>query len=193
MHIIIDEIHRRIHLHSFGQPVAPRNGAVLKPWAAGADQWQARAFMDRHFRDPARLHFLRHALAQDGHEGPGQRSDDGVLQAAARRVASGAWRIVFEVAAASNVVRPAPAPAASPLLRGAGRGAGARTPQRLPPASRAPAAAAPPAPAPAATPEWTQFVAQRAQAKTLVSAARDGTPFCEICEAHRRAAAEAAA
>jgi len=193
MHIIIDEIQRRLHLHSFGQPVAPRTGAALQAWPSSTDLGQARSFIDRHFRDAARLHFLRHALAQDGHEGagPAQRSDDDVLQTAARRVASGAWRIAFEVAAATNVARPVPAPAASPLLRGAGHGGSTRTSQRPLPASRAPARA--PAPAPAAALEWTDSVAQRAQAETLRSAARDGTPFCEICEANRRARAEAAA
>jgi len=192
MHIIIDEIHRRIHLHSFGQPVAPRTGASLEAWPAGADLSQARGFMERHFRDPARRHFLRHALAQDGNEGAGsaQRSDDDVLQSAARRVVGGAWRIAIEIAATPGAARSVPARAASPLLRGAGRGGSTRTPQRPPPASRAPATA--PARAPAPTPEWTDSVAQRAHAATLVSAARDGTPFCEICEAHRRAGSEAA-
>jgi hypothetical protein len=46
---------------------------------------------------------------------------------------------------------------------------------------------------PADDSDWPDKAAQAAQAETLRQAARDGTPFCEICEARRRAAEEAAA
>jgi hypothetical protein len=193
MHIIINQIHRRLHLHcTRSQPVA-RPGAELA-WWAGLDAGQARSFIDRHFLDPARLHLLRHALGLDGHGfDPARRSDDEVRQAGARRLAAGAWRIASEAAVALKRERASPAPAASPLLRGAGSAGAARTSGRLPPpVSRAPAPA-PAAPAPAAAPDWPDSAAQLAQAKTLQRAARDGTPFCEICEARRRAAGMAAA
>jgi len=101
MHIIIDEIDRRIHLHSFGQQPVARPGSDLQAWWTGTDAWRARSFMDRYFRDAGRLHALRHALTLDGHDGVdlARWSDDEVLQAAARRVASGTWGIALEAAA----------------------------------------------------------------------------------------------
>jgi hypothetical protein len=197
MHIIIDEIHRRIHLYSSGQQPVARPGAELQAWWAGTDARQARSFVDRYFRDAGRLHMLRHALTLNGHDrfDLAQRSDDDVLQAAARRLSGGAWRIVCEVAAAAGVVRSVPAPATSPLLGGSGSGGSARTSRRrAPPVSSAPApATVPAAPGPTVVPDWPNGEAQVAQAETLERAARDGTPFCEICEARRRAAEEAAA
>lgn len=197
MHIIIDEIHGRLHLHSFGQRPVAQPGADLRAWEGGTDAWQARRFMDRYFRDAGRLHVLRAALTLDGGDGFDltRRSDDEVLQAAARRLAGGIWRIAREAAKAPAVVRSVPTPAASPLL-GGGSGGGARMSRRsASPVSRAPAPSSvpAPAPAPAPVPDWPNAEAQVAQAATLKRAARDGTPFCEICEVRRRAAEKAAA
>jgi hypothetical protein len=197
MHITIDEIDGRIYLHAFGQRPVARPGHDLQPWRAGTDAWQARSFMDRYFRDAGRLHVLRHALTSDGHDGCdlARHSDDEVLQAAARRVAGGTWKITHEVTAAPVAVRSVPTPAPSPLLGGGGSGGGTRSSRRpAPPASRAPARAqAPAASARTDDSDWPDKAAQAAQAETLRQAARDGTPFCEICEARRRAAEEAAA
>jgi hypothetical protein len=194
MQITIDEIDGRIYLHSFGQRPVARPGRVLQPGWAGTDAWRARSFMDRYFRDAGRLHVLRHALTSDGHDGVDltQHGDDEVLQTAARRVASGAWQITCEVAAAPAVVRAVPTPATSPLLGGGGSARSSRRP--APPVSRAPARTqAQAASVPADASDWPDTTAQAAQAETLRQAARDGTPFCEICEARRRAAEEAAA
>jgi hypothetical protein len=198
MHIIIDEIDRRIHFHSFGQQPVARPGGRLEPWWAGTGAWQTRRFLDRYFRDAGRLHVLRHALTRDGHDGFDltQRSDDEVLQAATRRVASGIWRIACEVAS-GGVVRPRAVAATSPLLGGGAGGDRGRARMARPPMPSASRAAGPaPATASSATavaPDWPNTAEQVAQAQTLVRAAKDGTPFCEICEAHRRAAEKAAA
>jgi hypothetical protein len=197
MHITIDEIDGRIHLHSFGQRLVARPGGHLQPWWAGTDAWRARSFMDRYFRDTGRLHVLRHALTLDGHDGfdLARHSDDEVLQTAARRVASGTWKITREVAPAPGVARSVPTPAPSPLL-GGGSSVGSTRSSRRPasPVSRAPVRArAPAASVPADASDWPDTSAQVAQAETLKLAARDGTPFCEICDARRRAAEEAAA
>ena len=194
MHITIDEIDGRIYLHTSGQRPAARPGRRLLPWWAGTDAWQARSFMDRYFRDAGRLHVLRHALTSDGHDGfdLAQYSDDEVLDTAARRVASGTWTITCEVAAAPVAVRSVPTPAMSPLLGGGGVTRSSRRPAA--PVSRAPARAqAQSAPVAADASDWPDAEAQAAQAETLRQAARDGTPFCEICAARRRAAEEAAA
>jgi hypothetical protein len=196
MQITIDEIDVRIHLHAYGQQPVARPGRDLQPWWAGTDAWQARRFVDRYFRDAGRLHVLRHALTSDGHDGfdLAQYSDDEVLDTAARRVASGRWKITCEVAAAPVAVRSVPTPATSPLL-GSSSGGSARSSRRpAAPVSRAPARAqAPAASTPADAPDWPDTAAQVAQAETLRQAARDGTPFCEICAARQRAAEEAAA
>lgn len=197
MHITINEIHCRIYLYAFGQQPVPQSGAELQAWWGGTDPWQARSFIDRHFRDAGRLHMLRHALTQSGydHFDLAQRSDDDVLQAAADRISSGAWRIVCEVAATASAVRSLPVPVASPLLGGGNSVGSAHTSRRRAPGvSSAPApATAPVTPRLADAPDWPNVEAQVAQAETLKRAARDGTPFCEICEARRRAAEEAAA
>lgn len=192
MHIIIDEIDRRIHFHSFAQQPVARPGNVLQAWWAGADAWQARSFVERHFGDTGRLHVLRHALTLDGADGvdAAQHADQDVIQAAVHRVSRGTWRIVCEVTPAPDVVRAVPAPSRSPML-GGGAGGRTRAPRPAPSGNRAPAAA--PAPAPAVVPDWPDTAAQVAQATTLTRAARDGAPFCEICEARRRAAEQAAA
>jgi len=195
MHIIIEETHRRIHLHSFGQRPAPRPGGNLQAWPAGTDAWQARVFMDRYFRDAGQLQALRCALTRDGLDGVDvtRCCDEEVRQAAARRVASGTWRITCELSLAPQTLRPVPAQVVSPLLGGRPGVSPVGTSRRpAPAAGRAPASAAAPAPI-MTTPDWPDAAAQVAQAATLRRAARDGTPFCEICEAHRRAAAKAAA
>jgi hypothetical protein len=197
MQITIDEIDGRIHLHSSGQRPAARPGRDLRPRWAGTDAWQARSFMDRYFRDAGKMHVLRHALAADGHDGfdLAQHNDDEVLQAAARRVAGGTWKITYEVEPAPVAVRSVPTPAPSPLLGGGSSAGSTRSSRRPPPpASRAPARTpAPSASVPADDSDWPDKAAQAAQAETLKQAARDGTPFCEVCDARRRAAEEAAA
>jgi len=151
--------------------------------------------MNRCFRNTGRLHVLRHALMMDGHDrfDLAQRSDDDVIEAAARRLSGGTWRISYEIKAAPAVLPHVPVPATSPLLGGGSGGSRARTPRRpMPPPSRAPASPGS-APAPVPAPDWPDMAAQVAQAQTLERAARDGTPFCEICDARSRAAEKAAA
>jgi hypothetical protein len=203
MHITFDEIHRRVHLYSrghrpHGRTVEP-HGPALQDWTGGCDAWQAKSFIDRHFRDFFRLHQLRSALVMDGHDGRDlvRCTDDDLIQAAVLRLTSGAWCVVYEVEAVPAA--PAPGRAGSPLVgSGPARGgpprntASSARPAPVPAPARAPASA--PAAAPAApVSEWSDGADQVAQAQALEQAARSGVPFCEICAARQRAAEGVAA
>lgn len=185
MHIRILGPDRCIHLLSaFDFRRALASGDVEAAGRRDWDDYAARMFLLRHFRAASEMGALRRALAREMGD-PARMSDDEVIDAAARRLREGAWRIGYERvrrvdmpgrAAGQVAVAPPSRPPATPSS--VPRRAGGAAPG-------APAAAAP------AEPEWFETADQAAFADVLTRAARDGRPFCEICEqrARQRAAA----
>jgi hypothetical protein len=154
------------------------------------DEWSARQFFNQHFHAPHDISRLRAALAHEVIDITRMRDED-VLSAAARRLASGAWRT------AHNPARPAAAGGASaaappsPASRGAstaGRTARLESPRPQPAPPRAAPAPASTTP-PARTRDWAEDSDQLAFAEVLEQAAQSGTPFCEICAARARSGA----
>jgi hypothetical protein len=123
---------------------------------------------------------LRACLAGELHL-HGHHDTDALHCYVATRLASGELQLLEHARYIGGAYNPEAATAAPPP-------AAARPP--------APKPAKAPAPAPAAAPVEAGIyddADQRAQAMVLTQAAKDGTPFCEICEREkqRRAAAEA--
>jgi hypothetical protein len=177
MHITIHRGGRRIHLCS-----RDADDSALVPMRFH-DEWDAGRFLRRHFDAPCELAWVRAALALET-DHLADFADDDVWVAAARLVACGRWRVRCDAE---------PIPQARPT-RARARGAGAsapgpapsRAPMRSPPP--VPPPARPPTPAPSAPSPAQPELDQVAQARMLEQAARDGTPFCEICAARRQAA-----
>lgn len=191
MHITLRDAEKSVHIGPCQTlvaclPTPPYTSAQLS-WAAFDGEWDARQFVQRYFLDAGAMARLRGALAADLY--PLTRwHDEEVLSAAARRLARGQWRVAYE-----ELAGPPPIRSSLPARREAPPPADAmeRRPQRMPRMSgaREEQPAEVPTPAPV---EWSTSAAdQVAQAGTLVTAARDGTPFCAICEAMRKAKLEA--
>jgi hypothetical protein len=166
-------------------------------WASFDDEWEARRFFQHYFHDDDAMVRLRGALACDLY--PLTRwSDAQVLSTAALRLARGDWQVAYEdlaAAAAGAAVTAGPAPVRRSMpVRQEAPPRPDPAPGRLPPLRRMPSQQeAPPVDIPKSAPaEWSKSAAdQIAQAETLETAARDGTPFCAICEAMRKAKLEA--
>lgn len=195
MHITLRDADSSVHIGPWQTliaclPTPPRTNVQLS-WQSFDGEPEARRFIQRYFLDAGAMARLRGALASDLY--PLTRwSDEEVLSAAARRLARGQWRVAYEALAAAPA-GPAPIQRSVPARREAPppQDAMAQRLQRIPrmPSARAEQPADVPPPAPA---EWSPSAAdQVAQAETLVTAARDGTPFCAICEAMRKAKLEA--
>lgn len=202
MHLTVNEGYCRLRIcsrdHDFRDGgVPPQANASLRDFA---DDLQAEGFMRRHFGDPAGMHRLRSAVHEelrDGLHDVAGRSDTDVLRAAARCLASGRWRVVDEMPAATLPTL---------LAQPGSRAETFATPRELAAARRgtqksitrtAPGrtSATDPGPAAPSEEELLKQVNQEAQAVTLEKAAERGTPFCAICAemAAERAAAAAAA
>jgi hypothetical protein len=126
---------------------------------------------------------LRELLARQ--DAPILRSDDEVLREVASQVMLG--RLFLLLGEQRKAVSPGTGdPDAPPAPADRPKRPGVSPPPPMPPPRKA---AATEAPAPET--EVTAALAQDVQAAALEAAARDGTPFCEVCE-KARAAREAA-
>lgn len=189
-------MHLRIHgdrcihlLSSFAFQHALAAGEMEASPEYRADDWSAHSFFRQHFHDSYEIGALRWALAHDIHN-VSNMSDDDVIAAAAQRLRSGAWCIGCDRLPPVAAVEAGPVGASAAGIGAALRHAAAPRPLREsavrgPRPQRAPAHAASPAPATPAEPEWPEQTDQAAFAGGLEGAARDGTPFCEICAAMR--------
>lgn len=169
--------------------IGPRRDRATAP--AGEDDAvaiasidQARQYLNRYAAAPAAMARLR-ALAAARHADISRQSDDEVLQWMARALRDGLYQL--------NESRLTPLPGRAPGTDMADVPAAPAPPQRSAvreqPASPPPARVGTlPAPTPAAAPADNELdsVDHDAQAATLVAAARDGTPFCAVCERERQ-------
>jgi hypothetical protein len=124
---------------------------------------------------------LRRLLSIDGDVDVSRLTDHEVVDHVTIKLAQRQWMLFRQVLTAKypSPARGVKVPASSSAL----------SPSAL--WGRAPAAVAPPQVEPVSKPDYA-FVQQGAQAATLRRAARDGVPFCEVCEkraAERRPAA----
>ncbi|KQX01394.1 hypothetical protein ASC94_01825 [Massilia sp. Root418] len=124
---------------------------------------------------------LREMLARQGARN--LRSDEDVLREAASQVMLG--RLFLLLGEQRPAVSPGTGdPDAPPAPPERPKRPGVSPPPPLPPPRKAAATEAPPP-----EPEMTAALAQDVQAAALEEAARDGTPFCEVCEKAKAAKA----
>lgn len=149
-----------------------------------SNEWDAKNFVQRYFRDSYDISRLRNALATELFD-LAWRTDDSIIDETACRLVYRRWRVVSPAKHVS-----------APISRGSGV-AGARlssSPARvisdvLAPriVQRAAPARAPAEAAPAPSPEWYAQTSQIAQAKTMEQAARHGSPlYCIRFQAPKR-------
>ena len=184
MHIRILGLGPRIHLLSFFDfERAVASGEVEPGEYEHWDEWSARSFLRRHFRDSYEIDALRQALAPDVY-GLARLCDDAVLDIAVGCLRDGAWRVGYE-----RVLRPIAGGGVSARASTAARAPARRSvPAPTPRSQPAPPRAAPvrmPAVATPAEHEWTDDTDQATFADVLERSAADATPFCEVCAALR--------
>lgn len=134
---------------------------------------------------------LRHLLAAaTGADKVWRLSDHQVIDEVADKLAN-RQLVLFKKVRSVDAKAPATASApAAPAVAAAGASPTTTSIKRRPSPVAAPPAQ--PAPAPPQTAPMSASLDQDAQATTLRLAAKDGTPFCEVCERRKRELAEAA-
>lgn len=156
---------------------------------------QARAFLYRHFGNAVEIGRLRSLLARDAYNVT-RMKDGQIVVEAARRLSNGNWIVTEarheEYSRTVAIAAPTQAVRTTAAVRPA-------------PVSTKPAApvakTGKPAPAPGTSSNAVRESAdfsdhpadQIGQARTLREAAKTGVPFCEVCEAARKAREAAAA
>ena len=176
-----------IHVVDFGRRIRIRTAGGHAPVCGApdvADEWSAGEFVRRHFRDAFEIGRLRVALSPGVYDVT-RWPDEEVVREAARRLASGAWRIASQELQAGGAGAPPPQEPGTGVRQEPP--APARAPASSPQRARAPAPpSAAPAPAqstaPVAEQDWLAQVDQVRQAATLETAAQRRSPFCAICQ-----------
>ena len=198
MRLALSQAPRRIEIRTSDDPPRARADAgEAAPSAAEAlidltDAFQAHAFLQQHCAESHALPGLRDFLADEG-LAIQRLHDTEVLQQLAARLAGGRL-----IAVAIEPVRSTPhvatARRASIFSNRRNEADATESPLRSgPQTARAKRGRPADSSADAAPADENDDVDQDAQATTLVIAAKDGTPFCAICELKRALARAAAA